>query len=153
MEKLHQITTIDQLIEQDGKPTGNAIIDAFVAWIKSNSSNLVADAAGAIGISQRLLSDTVSFFVGAKAQEVILRWRMNQVLPLLEDETLPYEVVARRCHFTSQKYLESLMQKYYHTTLRAYRSGKARKDFDLTAEERRNVNQNAQELRNRKSKS
>lgn len=152
MEKLHQITTIGQLIEQDGTPTGNSIIDAFTTWIKENRSNLVSDAAKALGIPQRLLSDTVRFFVGATALEVILRWRMNQALPLLKDASLSPEDVALRCHFTSQKYLESLIQKYYHTTLRAYRTGKARQDFAMTAEERRDVNQNAQKLRNHKAK-
>lgn len=147
MIKLQPIITIDQLIHTQAVPTGNAIIDALVEWVGTYESNLVTDAAMAIGIPQRLLCDTIRFFVGVTAQELILRLRMEQALTLLSDPTLTNEAVVRRCHFRSQHYMEQLFQKYYQTTVRAYRKGAARRDFNKSAKERKEVNDNAQKLR------
>lgn len=146
MEKIQQITTLEELIQSEGVPTGNVIVDAFVEWVKANRSNQVTDAAEALGIPQRLLSDTIKFFVGTTAQNFILRWRMKQLLTLLDDPDITNEDAARRCHFTSVTYVEILMKKYYQTTLRAYRTGQARRDYYLTAEERRTRNDNAKKL-------
>lgn len=149
MIKLQPITTIDHLIETQGAPTGNAIIDALVEWVNTNQSNVVTDAAHAIGIPQRLLCDTVKFFVGTTAQELIQRLRMEQALTMLSNPDITNDEVVTACHFNSQHYLEQLIKKYYQTTLRAYRTGAARRDFNLTEKQRNEVNKNAQKLRNR----
>lgn len=146
MEKIKQITTLDELIKNEGAPTGSIIVDALVEWVKTNSSNQVTDAAEALGIPQRLLSDSIKFFVGTTAQNLILRWRMKQLLTMLDDPNISYSEAARRCHFASVTYVEILMKKYFHTTLRAYRTGQARQDYYLTIEERKARNDNAKKL-------
>ena len=146
MEKLQPLITITELVQSDGAPTGNTIIDALIAWIKDNRSNLVTDAARDLGIPQRLLSDTINFFVGVSAQEMILRLRMKQLMLMLDDPAISNEDAARQCHFASQKTVEGLMNRYYQTTLRAYRKGSARRDFSKSVKENQTMNLNAQKL-------
>lgn len=154
MSKIKQITTIEELYKSGGAKTGNVFVDGMVEFLQTSKSLSARKAAEFLGISPRLLTDTIKLFVGVLPKEMIPRWRMMQALDLMDAHTeMKREEVAKACGF-SLRSLEVNMQKYYGTTIDAYHLGKTRRNDTYFGDDTatvgvRKVLENAQKLKNR----
>lgn len=118
---LTQISNIHQLYLTQGTPTGNPIVDEVVTYLHSSSSHSASDAANALGVGQRWLTESMQLFVGQKLQQFILQWRVLQAFDLLDDPALTFDEVAHRTGFAAHKDLRLAMQRLYQTTPFVYR--------------------------------
>lgn len=153
MKEIKQVTTMEELCNGGGAETGNVFVDGFVEWLKANISNSVEDAAVYMGIPYRMLVENIRFFVGVTPSQLTQRWRSIQLLDLLDENQYTLDQIARKLHLASNKEVEAIMRKVHKTTIGAYLNGTARRNgnyvYNHTAEGRRKVEENAEQLRNR----
>lgn len=154
MSKIEQITTLEELYKSGGAKTGNVFVDGMVEFLQSTKSLQVSEAAEFLGISPRLLTDTIKLFVGVMPKEMIPRWRVMQALDLMDaNPEMNREEVAQACGF-SLRGLEVNMQKHYGTTIDAYHLGKTRRNDTYFTDSSarvgvRRILENAQKLKKR----
>lgn len=154
MSKIEQITTLEELYKSGGAKTGNVFVDGMVEFLQSTKSLQVSEAAEFLGISPRLLTDTIKLFVGVMPKEMIPRWRVMQALDLMDaNPEMKREEVAQACGF-SLRGLEVNMQKHYGTTIDAYHLGKTRRNDTYFTDSSarvgvRRILENAQKLKKR----
>ena len=154
MNKIEQITTLEELYKSGGAKTGNVFVDGLVEFLQKTKSIHASKAAEYMGISTKLLTEAIKLFVGMLPKEIIPRWRTMQALDLMDAHPeMKREDVAKACGL-SLRSLELNMQKYYSTTIDAYHLGKTRSNdryfADTTAGAGvRKVLENAQKLKER----
>lgn len=154
MAKIQQITTIEELYKQGDAKTGNVFVDGMVEFLMTTKSLSPSEAAEFMGISQKLLTDTIKLFVGILPKEMIPRWRTMQALDLMDaNPEMNREEVAEACGFSIRS-LESNIKRFFGTTIDAYHLGKTRHNETYFANSSANVEvkkilENAQKLKNR----
>ena len=149
---IKQITTVEELWNTAGAPTGQIAVDA-VKRVNSHSAQQVAFYLNA---DQRFLNETMKLFVGVSLKEFIMQWRMRQAIDMLDDETLSVEEVARRCGFKREKNLIAAIHARFGTTPYAYRNGSVLRNgnyrFNQETHQRKSIIENAEKLRSRNDK-
>ena len=153
---IKQITTVEELWNTAGAPTGQTAVDAIVDYVKRVKSHSAQEVALCLNVDQRYLNETMKLFVGVTLKEFIMQWRMLQAIDLLDDESLSVEEVAHRCGFQREKNLIAAIHTRYGTTPYAYRNGKVFRNsnyrFNREAHQRKRIIENAEKLRSRNEK-
>ena len=85
---IKQITTVEELWNTAGAPTGQIAVDAVVDYVKRVNTHSAQQVAFYLNADQRFLNETMKLFVGVSLKEFIMQWRMRQALDLLDDENL-----------------------------------------------------------------
>jgi len=153
---IKQITTVEELWNTQGAPTGQIAVDAIVDYVKRVKTHSAQGVAFYLNVDQRFLNETMKLFVGVSLKEFIMQWRMHQAIDLLDDESLSYEQVARRCGFRRVKNLIAAIHTRFGTTPYAYRNGSVLRNgnyrFNQETHERKSIIENAEKLRSRNEK-
>ena len=153
---IKQITTVDELWQTKGAPTGQTAVDAVVDYVKRVKSHSAQEVALFLNVDQRYLNETMKLFVGVTLKEFIMQWRMRQAIDLLDDESLTVEQVARRCGFRREKDLIAALHTRYGTTPYAYRNGSVIRNsnyrFNQESHQRKQIIENAEKLHSRNEK-
>ena len=153
---IKQITTVEELWNTAGAPTGQIAVDAVVDYVKRVNTHSAQQVAFYLNADQRFLNETMKLFVGVSLKEFIMQWRMRQAIDLLDDENLSVEEVARRCGFKLEKNLIAAFRARYGTTPYAYRNGSVFRNsnyrFNREAHQRKRIIENAEKLRSRNKK-
>lgn len=154
MIKIQQITTVEELYKTNGARTGNVFVDGVVEFLQNEPSHSASACAEYLGVDHHLLAGVVKLFLGLPLKEIIVRWRLFQAMDLLDTHQFSLDEVAAKCGYSDPKCLGTAMKKYHGTTLNTYLTGRLRRntnyDINSTAEKRRQVMDNANELRQRK---
>ncbi len=155
--EVEQITNVEELYKSKGAPVGEIIVDAVVDYVRKVKSHSAEDVANFLRVDRRLLSGVMKVLVGVSLQEFILQWRVLQAIDLLDDKSLSFEEVAHRCGFKRYKNLIATFQSRLGTTPYAYRNGTVTRhgnySFNVDAQHRRKVIENAEKLRSSHSDS
>ena len=153
---IKQITTVEELWNTAGAPTGQIAVDAVVDYVKRVKSHSAQEVALYLNVDQRYLNETMKLFVGVTLKEFIMQWRMRQALDLLDDESLTVGQVARRCGFRRVKNLIAALHERYGTTPYAYRNGTVLRNgnyrFNQETHQRKQIIENAEKLHSRNEK-
>ena len=160
---IKQITTVEELWNTAGAPTGQIAVDAVVDYVKRVNTHSAQQVAFYLNADQRFLNETMKLFVGVSLKEFIMQWRMRQAIDLLDDETLSVEEVAHRCGFRRDKNLIAAIHARfgttpyaYGTTPYAYRNGSVLRNgnyrFNQETHQRKSIIENAEKLRSRNDK-
>ena len=153
---IKQITTVEELWNTAGAPTGQIAVDAVVDYVKRVNSHSAQQVAFYLNADQRFLNETMKLFVGVSLKEFIMQWRMRQAIDLLDDENLSVEEVAHRCGFRREKNLIAAIHARFGTTPYAYRNGSVLRNgnyrFNQETHQRKSIIENAEKLHSRNDK-
>lgn len=156
MMEIKQITTVDELYQNQGAKTGQIVVDAVVDYIRRVTSHSADDAAHFLNVNRRWLSESLLIFVGVSLHDFIKQWRLKQAVDLLDDETLSLHEVALRCGYKETKSLIQAFRHLYGTTPLTYRTGHVRRNslyhVNNDVECRKKAEENARQLKQRKQK-
>ena len=109
-----------------------AVISAAKRYIESNFENPVTlrDIADNVHLSQIYLHNIFTESTGMSPHEYLIHCRIENAKKLLWDTNIPVTVIAERCGFGCQQYLNKVFKKETGTTPVSYRKCK-QKNYSL----------------------
>ena len=79
MINLQQFTSVEELYNRKGKPTGELIIDGVIESIRNTNTHRSEDIALLLNVEPRALAFAVQMLTGMRLKDFILHWRVIQV--------------------------------------------------------------------------
>ena len=78
MNKLKRFTSVEELYNRKGEPTGEIIIDEVINAIRTTKTHKSEDIALLLDVDQRALWFAVQLLTGMRLNDIILHWRVLQ---------------------------------------------------------------------------
>lgn len=123
MLKLEPVISVEEIIKNDGAPTGQAPIDAVVRVLKSTRCTKVSEVANVLGVNVRDLQAAMRMLTGGEMKELIILWRLKQAKKLLRETDLSYTEVAEQCGYLNPRSMILIFERYEKVTPYTYRTG------------------------------
>jgi len=101
IEKIGQITTLEQLIEAPDTATGDVFVDGVMQVLKAYKHPTIGKIAEVLGIRRQLLSEIVKIRTGSTLTEILDYWNWQKVQYLLTETDLDLNAVARECGYSN----------------------------------------------------
>lgn len=108
------------------------VVSAFEVWAREHLSSpaSIAQAAEAIGVSERTLQRATQNVLGQSPVHFIQEIRADEAVRLLRQTDLPVETIARRVGYQSASTLRGVVRRRRGTTLKAIRArGRGRSSY------------------------
>ena len=86
MINLQQFTSVEELYNRKGEPTGELIIDAVVEAIRNTHTHRSEDIAILLNVKPRALAFAVQMLTGMRLQDIILHWRVIQAKEMWDNK-------------------------------------------------------------------
>lgn len=91
MINLKQFTSVEELYNRKGEPTGEIIIDAVIEALRSSVTSKSEDIALLLDVDHRALSYSVQMLTGMRLRDIIQHWRVLQARDLWAIKSAGYK--------------------------------------------------------------
>jgi len=86
MINLKQFTSVEELYNRKGEPTGELIIDALIYALCNTKTTRSEDIAILLDVDQRALWHSVKLLTGMRLKDIVLHWRVLQAKELWDEK-------------------------------------------------------------------
>lgn len=117
IEKIGQITTLEQLIEAPDTATGDVFVDGVMQVIKAYKHPTIGKIAEVLGIRRQLLSEIVKIRTGSTIIEILDARNWQKAQYLLTETDLDLNAVARECGYSNHVALNKFALRMGNQTL------------------------------------
>lgn len=117
IEKIGQITTLEQLIEAQDTATGDVFVDGVMQVLKAYKHPTIGMIAEVLGIRRQLLSEIMKIRTGSTLTEILDAWNWHKVQYLLTETDLELNAVAQECGYANHVSLNKFTLRMGNQTL------------------------------------
>ena len=91
MNKLKRFTSVEELYNRKGEPTGEIIIDEVIEAIRTTKTHKSEDIALLLDVDQRALWFAVQLLTGMRLNDIVLHWRVLQAKEKWDEKLAKYQ--------------------------------------------------------------
>ena len=91
MNKLKRFTSVEELYNRKGEPTGEIIIDEVIEAIRTTKTHKSEDIALLLDVDQRALWFAVQLLTGMRLNDIVLHWRVLQAKEKWDEKIVKYQ--------------------------------------------------------------